>query len=621
MSKLHEKKLAIWGWWQGENFGDQWIKEIMSNIFPNAIFIDTTEVQLNKFDFVVGGGGGLFINGIPKSWSRIKKPHGIIGIGAEFKHTSDAAKKLASTSAFFFVRDIYSSECMGLKNYPRSFDISFKSPLPIRDEIVSMENCLLIWRTPNENMLRDEKFSLYQRAKYDYYDWESIIKKRFKKVDIIDFSTYNKHVIEKLKNASFIISGRYHGIIAAIQQGIPCLAIDICPKIRSLMKEVGLERYCLKLDEFNKLDILIEDILSNSSSMRKAQLKFREIAVKTITEQVEFAKFQVIKSLYPIKIIHYGNYHFGETDVVKAMADSLIKAAPKATSIEVKKGMFTRLFRVKSILPTPNGDITVLRISALFLDILRKRADAIILNSGGLIIEPIGFRILHKFGKKIFGIELSDPDVYKYNGEIYAKNFDRYYTNALYSKENQYEFDVGLMGFAASTDKHYYMPDVEKKYDVVIVGGCRPDREAVVNELKKHFNVGLYGLGWKSSNGFVSGKKLVHAINSGKIYISFSKTRAGYNNVKVGLFEAIACKSCVFTEYMDELSLYFDIGKEIVCYNGIVDLINKIKYYLEHEYERVEIAERGYQRFLNEHTYEKRWDIVLKDMYKIKGIF
>ena len=72
---------------------------------------------------------------------------------------------------------------------------------------------------------------------------------------------------------------------------------------------------------------------------------------------------------------------------------------------------------------------------------------------------------------------------------------------------------------------------------------------------------------------------------------------------------------------MDELSLYFDIGKEIVCYNGIVDLINKIKYYLEHEYERLEIAERGYQRFLNEHTYEKRWDIVLKDMYKIKGIF
>ena len=34
-------KLYIWGWWQGNNLGDNWIKKTLATIFPEAIFIDT----------------------------------------------------------------------------------------------------------------------------------------------------------------------------------------------------------------------------------------------------------------------------------------------------------------------------------------------------------------------------------------------------------------------------------------------------------------------------------------------------------------------------------------------------------------------------------------------------
>ena len=105
------------------------------------------------------------------------------------------------------------------------------------------------------------------------------------------------------------------------------------------------------------------------------------------------------------------------------------------------------------------------------------------------------------------------------------------------------------------------------------------------------------------------------------MYISFSKTVAGFNNVKVGLFEAIACKQVVFTEYMEELADYFEINKEVICFNDYEDLLGKVKYYLEHGDELEEIREASYKKFLQCHTYEKRWHSVLKELYKRKNLF
>lgn len=89
---------------------------------------------------------------------------------------------------------------------------------------------------------------------------------------------------------TFVVSGRYHGIIAAIQMGIPFIAIDICPKIRSLTRECGLEKYCIKISEVDRLSALIDDACENISSIREKELAFREMAHSTITRQAEYAK-------------------------------------------------------------------------------------------------------------------------------------------------------------------------------------------------------------------------------------------------------------------------------------------------------------------------------------------
>jgi spore maturation protein CgeB len=67
-------------------------------------------------------------------------------------------------------------------------------------------------------------------------------------------------------------------------------------------------------------------------------------------------------------------------------------------------------------------------------------------------------------------------------------------------------------------------------------------------------------------------------------------------------------------EYMDELEEFFEIGKEIVCYSSIEDLIDKIKYYLQHDSERESIRVRGYERCLRDHSWHKRFETIFSQI-------
>ena len=63
------KKLGIWGWWQGGNLGDNWIKKTLSSVFPEADFIDTRTTDFSGYSFVICGGGGLFIKDVISPWN------------------------------------------------------------------------------------------------------------------------------------------------------------------------------------------------------------------------------------------------------------------------------------------------------------------------------------------------------------------------------------------------------------------------------------------------------------------------------------------------------------------------------------------------------------------------
>ena len=64
----------------------------------------------------------------------------------------------------------------------------------------------------------------------------------------------------------------------------------------------------------------------------------------------------------------------------------------------------------------------------------------------------------------------------------------------------------------------------------------------------------------------------------------------------------------------EDLDSYYEFGKEMVCFHDTRDLIQKIKYYLSHEDERLAVAQAGYERTLREHTYAHRFDDIFQRM-------
>jgi spore maturation protein CgeB len=100
--------------------------------------------------------------------------------------------------------------------------------------------------------------------------------------------------------------------------------------------------------------------------------------------------------------------------------------------------------------------------------------------------------------------------------------------------------------------------------------------------------------------------------------------RSLYNTVRVNLdcnravirdgltqrpFDILACRKFVITSNKNVVKEMFETSgenKEIVMFRNRQELYDIVNYYLKNEQERKTIAERGYTRVMNEHTYDHR---------------
>ena len=76
-------------------------------------------------------------------------------------------------------------------------------------------------------------------------------------------------------------------------------------------------------------------------------------------------------------------------------------------------------------------------------------------------------------------------------------------------------------------------------------------------------------------------------------------------------FEIACCGAFQLVDKRKEIPHLFEVGKEIIWFENINDLREKINYYLKNRDERIKIAVRARQRVLNEHTYDKRMEEML----------
>lgn len=155
-------------------------------------------------------------------------------------------------------------------------------------------------------------------------------------------------------------------------------------------------------------------------------------------------------------------------------------------------------------------------------------------------------------------------------------------------------------------------PDFYKKipsqilYDVSFIGQGHGKRKENINYLKDTgISISVFG---RNFGGYLTFDEMVKVFNTTKINLNFSG--GSYNDalkhIHGRVFEVSMCGGFLLTEYTDGIEEYFEIGKEIECFESIEEAAEKIEYYLEHENKRIEIAEAGHARAMKEHTWEKR---------------
>jgi spore maturation protein CgeB len=78
------------------------------------------------------------------------------------------------------------------------------------------------------------------------------------------------------------------------------------------------------------------------------------------------------------------------------------------------------------------------------------------------------------------------------------------------------------------------------------------------------------------------------------------------------IFSYAGSGSLVLADKRKEGDRHFLEDNEFVVYNSVKECIEKIEYYLLHEQEREEIADKGYKRYLKDHTIEIRMKKILE---------
>lgn len=123
----------------------------------------------------------------------------------------------------------------------------------------------------------------------------------------------------------------------------------------------------------------------------------------------------------------------------------------------------------------------------------------------------------------------------------------------------------------------------------------------------------------------LSDEDLVKMYSRSRISLGFSSCgdthRSGERILQVRLrdFEVPMSGAFYMVEYMEELEEFFEIGKEVVCYQDKNDLAEKIRYYLKHSSEREKIRQAGYRRAMSEHTWQKRFKKIFKEIDLAQG--
>ena len=321
------------------------------------------------------------------------------------------------------------------------------------------------------------------------------------------------------------------------------------------------------------------------------------------------------------RILFVGRSVNGATDIVSCLSRSLRNLGHRVLDIDLAKH--------KGLVENPGGarggnGPVYLSATGLQPFINEFKPQLIVCCAGGLTFNAADADALKSQGVVLVGVTLSDPDVFP-TVHPHISVFDFHTTNAKHALAMYRDAGIeNTLYFPFGIDRGFVTQEVgetpELAADVVCIGHAtaRPERNSIMSRVAEELQVRTYGRGWSlPGSEVVEGRRMVQASRSGKVHVNFPLTRAGYINIKCGVFESVGSGAVVATGRFDEMAEFFNYDSEIIGYSDPEDLILQVGDLLADPARYNRMAEAAFKRLIDNHLYEHRWMALFDEMHAV----
>jgi spore maturation protein CgeB len=173
-----------------------------------------------------------------------------------------------------------------------------------------------------------------------------------------------------------------------------------------------------------------------------------------------------------------------------------------------------------------------------------------------------------------------------------------------------------------AVDPTYYSPiTAHNQYDLSFVGGNTPNREALLKTINDKYNLALVGDFYKSKSLKIKSHVVAKYANHQFINRLYNSTKVNLNihnpqskeAVNIRFFEIMAARGGVqFVERQKAFLNEFKDGEDLVYYSSREELEEKLAYYTDKEDARKKIANSGFQKTMDGHTWKHRAEQLLQ---------
>jgi spore maturation protein CgeB len=153
------------------------------------------------------------------------------------------------------------------------------------------------------------------------------------------------------------------------------------------------------------------------------------------------------------------------------------------------------------------------------------------------------------------------------------------------------------------------IPANKCRYGVSFVGAAYGNRPTMIKALGQE----------------VEAKRVSEIVRESQVSLNFSEGSQKRvdgpidRQIKARVFEVPGYGGCLLTEQAPQLERFFNVGEEILTFDGSDELVRNVKSLLAHPERRDAIARQGFERVSREHTYDRRFEELLSELVKRVG--